>query len=72
VIQLRGIPGTPPDLSAAGRNATDLSQHACSFAPRCVLAEDVCREQDPPLAPLGAGRAACHVRARAAEASHVG
>jgi oligopeptide/dipeptide ABC transporter ATP-binding protein len=72
-IQLRGIPGTPPDLSALGPPGTsDLSQHACSFAPRCALAEDVCHEQDPPLAPLGAGRAACHVRARTSEASHVG
>jgi oligopeptide/dipeptide ABC transporter ATP-binding protein len=74
VIELRGIPGTPPDLSRPGpRGSTaDLSQHACLFAPRCVLAEDICREQDPSLTPLGAGRAACHVRARAPEASHVG
>jgi oligopeptide/dipeptide ABC transporter ATP-binding protein len=74
VIQLRGIPGTPPDLSQPGPRGgpADLRQHACSFAPRCALAEDVCREQDPPLTTLGAGRAACHVRARAPEASHVG
>jgi oligopeptide/dipeptide ABC transporter ATP-binding protein len=73
-IQLRGIPGTPPDLSRpAGRpGPASLTQHACSFAPRCALAEDICREQDPPLTPLGTGRAACHVRARAPEASHVG
>jgi oligopeptide/dipeptide ABC transporter ATP-binding protein len=74
-IDLGGIPGTPPDLSqpVAG----------CPFVPRCPLAEDVCREQDPPLTPLGAGLAACHVRARgqsadipkqttAEEASHAG
>lgn len=74
VIKLRGIPGTPPDLSAppAPGGTGELSQHSCSFAPRCALAEDVCSEQDPPLSPLGAGRAACHVRARAPEASHVG
>jgi oligopeptide/dipeptide ABC transporter ATP-binding protein len=74
VIQLRGIPGTPPDLSQPGPRGgpADLRQHACLFAPRCALAEDVCREQDPPLTTLGAGRAACHVRARAPEASHVG
>jgi oligopeptide/dipeptide ABC transporter ATP-binding protein len=73
-IQLRGIPGAPPDLSAPGPRGSSarLSQHACSFAPRCALAEDVCHEQDPPLTPLGAGRAACHIRARAPEASHVG
>lgn len=74
VVRLRGIPGAPPDLSQPGSPAdpADLSQHACSFAPRCSLAEDICRKQDPPLSPLGAGRAACHVRARAPEASHVG
>jgi oligopeptide/dipeptide ABC transporter ATP-binding protein len=68
VVQLSGIPGTPPDLS--------LPQQGCSFAPRCPLAEEICRAQDPALSPLGAGLAACHVRARAAqvevEAGHVG
>ncbi|HUY47615.1 MAG TPA: ABC transporter ATP-binding protein [Streptosporangiaceae bacterium] len=58
VVELGGIPGYPPDLS--------LPQAGCSFAPRCPLAEDICRAQDPPLSPLGRGRAACHVRARAA------
>ena len=57
-VQLGGIPGAPPDLS--------LSQAGCSFTPRCPLAEDICRTQDPPLSPLGPGRAACHVRARVA------
>jgi oligopeptide/dipeptide ABC transporter ATP-binding protein len=60
VVELAGIPGTPPDLS--------LPQAGCSFAPRCPLAEDICLEQDPPLTPLGQGQAACHVRARAAHA----
>jgi oligopeptide/dipeptide ABC transporter ATP-binding protein len=67
VIELRGIPGTPPDLSRAPAG--------CPFEPRCPLAEDVCRAQDPPLTPLGDGRAACHVRARtqrpATEVGHV-
>jgi oligopeptide/dipeptide ABC transporter ATP-binding protein len=58
VVQLGGIPGSPPDLS--------LAQSGCSFAPRCPLAEDICRSQQPALAPLGQGRAACHVRAPAA------
>jgi oligopeptide/dipeptide ABC transporter ATP-binding protein len=68
VIELRGIPGTPPDLSRAAQG--------CPFEPRCSVAEDICRTQDPPLSPLGDGRAACHVRARASrpatEAGHVG
>jgi oligopeptide/dipeptide ABC transporter ATP-binding protein len=57
VVRLGGIPGTPPDLS--------LPQAGCSFTPRCPLAEDICRAADPPLSPLGLGRAACYVRARA-------
>jgi oligopeptide/dipeptide ABC transporter ATP-binding protein len=57
VVQLHGIPGTPPDLSAEVRG--------CSYAPRCPLAEDICHQVDPPLSPLGEGRAACHVRTRA-------
>ena len=55
-VRLGGIPGAPPDLS--------LPQAGCSFAPRCPLAEDICRTADPPLSSLGPGRAACHVRAR--------
>jgi oligopeptide/dipeptide ABC transporter ATP-binding protein len=59
-VHLGGIPGSPPDLSTAVAG--------CPFTPRCPLAEDICREQDPPLTPLGAGVAACHVRARSAAA----
>jgi oligopeptide/dipeptide ABC transporter ATP-binding protein len=57
-VRLGGIPGTPPDLS--------LPNTGCSYAPRCPLAEEICRQQDPPLFLLPPGRAACHVRARAA------
>jgi oligopeptide/dipeptide ABC transporter ATP-binding protein len=67
-VDLGGIPGTPPDLS--------LAEPGCPFTPRCALAEAVCRDINPPLAPLGAGHAACHVRAPAApavtEAPHAG
>ncbi|MGI8696246.1 MAG: ABC transporter ATP-binding protein [Mycobacteriales bacterium] len=56
-IHLGGIPGSPPDLS--------LPSGGCPFAPRCEHVEQICREQDPPLTPLGAGQAACHVRAKA-------
>jgi oligopeptide/dipeptide ABC transporter ATP-binding protein len=56
-VRLGEIPGSPPDLS--------LSEPGCPFTPRCPLAEDVCRSVDPPLAALGRGRAACHVRAPA-------
>ena len=56
-VELAGIPGSPPDLS--------LPLAGCSYNPRCPLAIDVCREVEPPLAPLGQGQAACHVRAPA-------
>ena len=37
----------------------------CPFHPRCPLAEDVCRRQDPALLPLAADRSvACHVASR--------
>jgi oligopeptide/dipeptide ABC transporter ATP-binding protein len=54
-VVLGEIPGSPPDLS--------LLDPGCTFAPRCPLAQEVCRRVEPPLAPLGAGRVACHVRA---------
>ena len=47
VVQLAGIPGSPPDLS--------LPQAGCSFAPRCPLAEHICLDQDSPLSSLGLG-----------------
>jgi len=55
-IHLGGIPGVPPDLS--------LPNTDCPFTSRCPLVEQICKEVDPPLAPLGEGVAACHVRAR--------
>jgi oligopeptide/dipeptide ABC transporter ATP-binding protein len=61
-VVLGGIPGSPPDLSQP--------HTGCAFASRCPLAEDVCLQVDPALTPLGAGRAACHVRA--AHADHTG
>ncbi len=57
-IHLGGIPGSPPDLS--------IPNNDCPFTARCPLAEAICKEVDPPLTPLGAGVAACHVRAREA------
>jgi oligopeptide/dipeptide ABC transporter ATP-binding protein len=59
-VNLGGIPGSPPDLS--------LAEPGCPFAPRCAEVVEVCHAQDPPLTPLGQGRAACHVRAGVAGA----
>jgi len=42
----------------------------CPFHPRCPLAEDVCRREEPALLPLGEQRSvACHVAVRAATAA---
>jgi oligopeptide/dipeptide ABC transporter ATP-binding protein len=65
VVELSGIRGSPPDLSLP---PGARPQAGCSFTPRCPLAEDICAHTDPPLSPLGAGRAACLVRARLAQA----
>jgi peptide/nickel transport system ATP-binding protein len=48
-------------LSGAVPNPIDLPK-GCRFHPRCPQATDICREQDPPLKPIGQGReAACHL-----------
>jgi peptide/nickel transport system ATP-binding protein len=60
----RGIAGTtpPPGARPAG----------CRFAPRCPLAEEVCRATEPVLREVGPGvRAACH-RVEAVGAIEVG
>jgi peptide/nickel transport system ATP-binding protein len=47
------IPGFLPPIGA------DIQ--GCVFAPRCGLVRDVCREEEPPLYPLGDGRTSrCH------------
>jgi oligopeptide/dipeptide ABC transporter ATP-binding protein len=49
---LKPIPGTPPDLLTLGPG--------CPFVPRCPNAIDICRQQMPPLDPVGRGHvAAC-------------
>jgi oligopeptide/dipeptide ABC transporter ATP-binding protein len=51
---LEVIPGQPPDLREP--------PPACRFAPRCVMARDVCREVLPPEVTLADGvRVACHL-----------
>jgi peptide/nickel transport system ATP-binding protein len=47
------IPGFLPPLGA------DLQ--GCVFSPRCGLVRDICRQEEPPLYPLGDGRTSrCH------------
>ncbi len=51
---LHSIPGQVPDMSAL--------PPGCRFAPRCALAEEVCRETEPLVLASAAGHAvACHV-----------
>jgi peptide/nickel transport system ATP-binding protein len=45
-----GTAATPPPLAAA--------DHGCPFSPRCPLADDRCRQDDPALLPVSAARAA--------------
>ena len=57
--RLQTIPGGPPDLAAR--------PPGCAFAPRCFLAIERCRRDDPPLAASGPDRtAACWREAEAA------
>jgi oligopeptide/dipeptide ABC transporter ATP-binding protein len=50
---LISIPGHPPTLAPP--------PGGCRFAPRCPFATPLCREQAPPLVPVGEGQlAACH------------
>jgi oligopeptide/dipeptide ABC transporter ATP-binding protein len=50
---LRPIPGSPPQV-------IDLPP-GCPFTPRCPLAREKCREEEPELRPFGEGHlTACH------------
>ncbi|GAA3857035.1 ABC transporter ATP-binding protein [Streptomyces sedi] len=59
--RLRPIGGSPPSLISL--------PPGCPFSPRCPLATDVCRTDEPGLEDVGDGhRAACHHSDRLAEA----
>jgi peptide/nickel transport system ATP-binding protein len=58
------IPGFLPRLGA--------NLPGCVFEPRCGLAQEICREQEPDLYPLGHGRASrCHFHEKAQELPRV-
>ncbi|MBU0827767.1 MAG: dipeptide ABC transporter ATP-binding protein DppD, partial [Gammaproteobacteria bacterium] len=57
---LETIPGAPPDLS-------DLPP-GCAFAPRCTLATEACRAQQPPSVEIAPGHRALCLRTEAAAA----
>ncbi|MEI8177457.1 dipeptide ABC transporter ATP-binding protein [Aestuariivirga sp.] len=46
------LPGDPP-------NPEDVPP-GCAFNPRCPIAQDICRRDEPPLRSSGASRARCH------------
>ncbi|BAS26489.1 dipeptide ABC transporter ATP-binding protein [Limnochorda pilosa] len=46
---LQAVPGEPPRPREMATG--------CAFAPRCPLARERCRHEEPPLLPVGAGRA---------------
>jgi oligopeptide transport system ATP-binding protein len=51
---LKAIKGLPPSLVSLPKG--------CSFAPRCPLAFDLCRQEEPPRVELGPGRMSrCHI-----------
>ena len=56
VVDLAGIPGSPPDLSG--------DETGCAFAPRCPLAQQICLEVSPPLELVSGGKVACHFAQR--------
>lgn len=53
---LPDIPGTVPPLTAIPAG--------CRFAPRCRLADERCRAQEPPLADVGCAREGCAHRVK--------
>ncbi|NNG34327.1 ABC transporter ATP-binding protein [Nakamurella aerolata] len=52
-LKVKPIGGSVPNLAAL--------PPGCKFAPRCRLAEDICREVEPPLIDVNNHRVACHV-----------
>ena len=59
--RLFSIDGTPPAL---GRLPS-----GCTFNPRCVAAQDICRREAPPERGSGNHRAACHFAFSAVESA---
>ena len=57
------VPPNPQQLSAIGGLPPNLTRipPGCSFNPRCVMAEEICRTERPELLDIGPARqSACH------------
>jgi len=64
---LAAVPRPDPDIplafleGEAKENAAALEHLACPFYPRCIRAQELCREENPPLREITPGHfAACH------------
>lgn len=55
-LELKGIPGVPPDPFSPPKG--------CRFAPRCPYAFDRCRKEEPPLSYDGKDLVACWLRTK--------
>jgi len=51
--QLKSIPGSPMSLINP--------PPGCRFAPRCELAQDICRKEEPAINTIGDRKVACHM-----------
>ena len=51
--QLKSIPGSPMSLINP--------PPGCRFAPRCELAQDICRKEEPAIKTIGDRKVACHM-----------
>lgn len=54
IVQKKSIPGSPPNLIARPAG--------CIFEPRCYLAQDICKKEEPRLKQLPDRVLACHFR----------
>jgi peptide/nickel transport system ATP-binding protein len=53
-----GQPGAQAQPDGRGPAGSGPAATGCPFSPRCPLADDRCRQENPALAPIAAGRAA--------------
>jgi oligopeptide/dipeptide ABC transporter ATP-binding protein len=51
--KLKSIPGAPPSLIDPPKG--------CRFAPRCELAQDICRKEEPAVIDIDGRKVACHM-----------
>jgi peptide/nickel transport system ATP-binding protein len=64
--EVAGPPETVGQQNGRGQAGSGPAATGCPFSPRCPLADDRCRRENPALAPVAAGRAAACWRLEAA------